>query len=274
MRVLYKDASTLSEITASTSNYYSGTVPFVVDASEDALYIGSEHPFNHVYLKVGTANTNPSSISVQYWYNSGWSDAVQVTDETNGLTQSGRLSFTPNRSNVWEMESTNYEGDQIPELSSIVIYDHYWMKITFSADLSAGTTLAWIGHKFATDNELGGEFPDLNRSNVKTSFQSGKTDWEEQIVIASQIMVADLTDAGLIKGVGNVIEPDMLKAACVQKTAEIIFRSFGGDYEPRADKCQDEYQKRLKSRFVTFDQNNNAIKDQAEIARPTKFLSR
>lgn len=272
-RVIFKDNTTLIDLTEPLDSYYGAATVVNLVAADDAIYIGSRHPFNHLYFKVGVANTNPTVASIDYWAD-GWEPVVEKTDGTNGFFQSGYISFVPDKSEWWERESTNYEGEVVTDLESLVIYDHYWIRIKFSADFSIGTSLLWVGNKFADDNDLGAEFPDLVRPNVLTSFKAAKTDWEEQHLIAARTMISDLEDRGYIKGAGNIIERKMLVGAAVQKCAEIIFRSFGNDYVDRANECRTEYNRRLDKRFATFDKNNNAIEDTWETTKAQGWLSR
>lgn len=272
-RIIFSDNGTLIDLSNSLASYYSAAKPFEVVGAEDYLYIGSRFPFNSKYIKLDTPSTTPVEISIQYWQED-WIDAVEVIDETEGLTKSGLIRFTPNKRFNWEMESTNYEGEIIPDLSSLVIYDLYWVKVSFSGNVDSGTAIKWVGDLFSNDNDLGSEFPDLNRSNVLTSFKSGKTDWEEQHIAAARLLVDDLKDKGYIRGSEQILDTASVKGAAVQKCAEIIYRSFGTDYTDKADACHQEYNRRLERRFVTLDKNNNAIEDPFERSAPTGWLSR
>jgi len=202
-RVILKQGSTLTDISEEMNEYYGTATGTPIEAATDAIYIGSRHPFNHLYFKIGQANSLSTTMTIQYW-SDGWQNVVDKKDSTNGFAQSGYVTFTPDKKDQWEQESTNYEGEAVTDLESLVIYDHYWIKLTFSADMHSETSLGWIGNKFADDNDLGAEFPDLARSNVKTSFKAGKTDWEEQHLVAARTIISDLEDRGYIKGAGNI----------------------------------------------------------------------
>lgn len=272
-RIILKQGSTLTDITEDVSNYTSSAIDFEITAATDALYIGADHPFNSIYFKLKTPNANESEINIQYW-DQQWRDVVEKRDLTKTLTESNFIVFTPDRKNVWERESTNYEGDSVDDLEGVVIYDKYWLKVTFEDDLDAGTELQWVGFKFSDDTDLGAEYPDLVRSNVLTSFKTGKTDWEEQHVRAAEIIVNDLQDRGLIKDVGQVIDRKEYRAAAVSKCAEIIFRSFGDDYLDRAAEALAEYNRRISKRNPTIDRNANAVQDAHEVSHPNGWLSR
>lgn len=272
-RIIFKQGSELIDITEDISTFSTGSADFDFVAADDALYIGADHPFNSLYVKMKTASASLSSMAIQYW-NDGWVDVVESRDGTKQFTQSGHIQFTPDRKHLWERESTNYEGDSVTGLEGIVIYDKYWLKITLSSDVDAGTQLQWIGFKFSNDTDLGAEYPDLVRSNVLTSFKAAKTDWDEQHTRASEIVVNDLVDRGLIQDGGQIISNSEYRPAAVSKCAEIIFRSFGDDYVDRANEALAEYNRRISKRNPTIDRNNNATEDAFERSYSTGWLSR
>jgi hypothetical protein len=271
-RILFGESGTLTDLTNDLSSYSTGTA--VIPSASGSFYIGSRNPFNNIYFKMLVASTESVVMSVQYWSESDWVDVVDLADGTAGLTQSGMINFTPDREDLWERESTNYEGETIPDLSTVTIYDRYWLKINFDGALSPTTSLIWVGHKFSNDADLAAEFPDLDRSNVKTSFKAGKTDWEEQHVMAAEVMITDLMDKGIIQGAGGIIDWTEYRGAAVQKCAEIIFRSFGDDYIDRAKEAREEYLRRIDKRKPVVDRNNNATEDAFEQKFSTGWVSR
>lgn len=273
-RIVFSDNGTLSDYSVNLNNYQSGTSALVMVAAEDYLYIGSRHPFNSVFIKMGTANTNSASLTVNYWDGDNWRAVVDTIDETSGLTDSGHVTWTPDLDYSWSKEHTNHNGETITGLSDVVIYSQYWVRIKASADFSAGTTISYVGDLFCNDDDLEAEFPDFGLSATKTSFESGKTDWEEQRIIASRIMVQDLVDKGIIKGSENILNRRDYREASVMKTAEIIFRSFGDDFIDQKTQARDEYQSRLKKRIHRVDLNSNATEDDYEGVNETGFLSR
>lgn len=272
-RIVFKQGSTLTDVTDLVSDYAVGSLDLPLVAADDAIFIGADHPFNSVYFKVSIANSIISGMTIQYW-EQGWRDVVEFKDGTNTFNQSGYVSFTPDRKHLWERESTNYEGEAVTDLEGIVIYDKYWLKLTFSSDMDVATQLQWVGFKFSEDTDLGAEYPDLTRSNVLTSFKAGKTSWEEQHVHAAEIIINDLQDRGLIKDAGQIIDRREYRAAAVSKCAELIFRSFGDDYTDRAAEALAEYNRRISKRNPTIDRNNNATQDAEEVSYETGWLSR
>jgi hypothetical protein len=273
-RVVFSDNGTLEDISNYLANYRSGSKNIQLVAAQDAIYIGSRLPFNHFYVKLSTANTNASIMTVSYWEGDEWEEAVDIQDETAGFTSSGFVTFTPEPDVGWYRESTNYAGNEIEGLEDVKIYDLYWVKLTFSANFSAGTTIAWIGNLFSNDDDLAAEYPDLSRPNVMDSFEAGKTDWEEQHVKAAGIIIQDLIDANVIVDKGQILNRRDYIDASVMKTAEIIFRAFGDDYRDDMKEARDEYKSRIHKKIHRVDKNKNGQEDVQERFNTVGWLKR
>lgn len=259
-RILYSDNGTISEWTTELEKYQTGSQTFSYVAGEDAIYIGSLYPFNHKYFKVGgTPNAESASISIQYWDGDEFVSVVNIVDETASggasLAQSGFITFTPDEDKIWGLEHT----EDITELSTVKIYNMYWLKITFSADLTASTILSWIGQKFSDDDDLGSEYPELVRSAMLTAFESGKTDWEEQHVRAAEILIKDLIEANVIDNRNQILVRDKFRLAAVSKCAELAFRGFGDSYADNRIDARNEYNSRKKMRIYMIDKNEDAL---------------
>jgi hypothetical protein len=274
-RVFYSDNGILIDFSAYLNDYHNGshTIPAFV-ALEDAIYIGNTVPFNHIYFKLDTYNTNSSLMSVAYWDSKTWTNAVEVIDETmtNGksFSQSGFVTWTPSKDESWVDEDTNYKNSTITGLTSISIYDLYWLKISFSANLSS-FGLSWVGQKFSDDDTLGAEFPDLVRSAVMSAWESGKTTWEEQHVIAADIMAKDLMAKGLILEKGQILDRFDLDKPAVQKVAEIIYGGLGADYTDQKLAARKEYDTRLNTALPKVDTNLNGRVDTTERTQTGKL---
>ncbi len=263
-RFLYSDNGTISDYSVDLQNYFSGSQSFTFVADEDYFYIGARLPFNHLFFKVDTANGNASVMRVAYWDSGSWRPAVEVIDETASsgvsLAQDGFVTWTPNKDYSFGREDT----EDITALSSVYIYNLYWVRIGFSADLSASTALSWCGQKFSDDNDLGSEYSDLTRSAVLTAFESGKTTWEEQHIRAAEVLVQDLIGKGLIIEKEQILERRDFRLAAVSKCAEIIYGGLGDDYKDDRNDARKEYDFRISQILPHTDKNRNAIEDVGE----------
>lgn len=270
--LIYKNNTTYTDFTKEVNNYYSNNANAIgITAAEDYLYIGSRMPLNHLFFKFGTVNTASSVLTIAIWDGSNWRNVSKTYDETSlsGATfgQNGFITWVPNRTYGWGREDTqDSSGNElITGLGDVNIYDHYWIRLAFSLDLDAGTTIAWIGQKFADDNDLGSEYPDLVLSATMTSWESGKTSWEEQHIKASRFIVDDLITRKMIIDKGQILEREDFKSACVSKVAEMAYRAMGPRFIEDKKDAKNEYLDRIGRQIGTIDKDKNAIIDNNEL---------
>lgn len=273
-RVLFGDNGTIIDFSSAMDEYRSGSKVVPLIAAEDFLYIGSRLPFNHIFFKLNIPNTLPTSMTPKYWDGSAWVSFVESTDETIGFTQSGFLTFVPNRNNPWKMCSTNYSGQSVVGLESVTIYDLYWIRLEFSADFNPLTEMQWLGNLFSNDYDLGGIYPDFVRTNVKIGFEAGKTSWEEQHAIAGKILIEDLVNKGVIDDGAQILNRSDYTLASVYKVAEIICNSFGDDYADDKKGARSEYVERTSKRIQKVDVNKNGAEDVVERTHSTGWVGR
>ena len=262
-RVLFSDNSTITDYTTELNRWDSNTKAPTIVAAEDAIYVGNYLPFNHFYLEIGdTANAQASSVDVNLWDGTNWKDVAEVIDETAStgvtLAQSGWITWVTDRDNSWSREDTNHNGATVPGLSTVDIYDRYWIRLEFSADLTASVDLKYLGHKFSDDTDLGAEFPELDRSVIRDSFTVGLSDFNELHVRAADLLIQDLRRSNIIWGKGQILDRYDFKLASVAKVAEMIFRTLGDDYIDQRDDARVLYKIRLASGIATIDKNLDA----------------
>jgi len=276
MRVLFKAGATITDITKFVRGYKSDSYAMSY-ASGNAIYIGTDLPFNHFYLKLGdTVNAvAATTMSVANYKYNEFNASVEISDETNGLFKSGFVQFTPDRFEGWQSRATNdMHGTTITELSTVSIYDLFWTKITFNQTLTAAIDISWIGQKFSDDFDLFSEYPIFNDNMRLSAFELGKLDWEEQTATAAEIIVKDLQAKGIIWSKNQILERDVFKLASVSKTAQIIYNAFGKDYLDRALMAKQEYEARISHAINRVDSNANGVLDPQEKKMKTGWLSR
>lgn len=265
-RIFFSDNGTLTDYSTALDDYHAGDMTVSVVAAEDAIYIGSWFPFNSIYFKMGsTVNANASVMSVDYWVNSEWIDAVELIDETSSggatLAQSGHITFVTDKNSNWTRESTNASGESITGLTDVVVYDRYWIKINFSADLTANMIVDWAGALFSNDNDLGTEHPNLLRSNVLTRFEAGKTTWEEQHVLAAKKIIDYFKSKNVICDGGQLLQRRDMTDASVAKVAEIAYNGLGESKADEKEDAQKEFHIRVNRAMPKVDHNLNARTD-------------
>ncbi len=267
-RVIFSDNGTLNDLSVNLNNYHSGTGAVGFVAADDYLYIGSRYPFNSFYIAFGTANTQTSTLSISYWDGNQWRSAVDVIDQTDGFKQDGLITFVPDKGQSgWSREDTvNRSGtEQVTGLGDVTIYDQFWLRLSLSADLDAGTTIKWIMYKFIVDDDLYSEYPIFNSSTLKDAYESGKTDWEEQIIVSSKIVVDELIKRGIIDSGNQLLDYKKIESPTVPKVAEIIFNGLGDDYDDDRIKARKNFDNRISNKVFSVDLNNNATLDNKEL---------
>ena len=274
MRVFYDNNAEITEVTNLVKRIDQTNLVFSYEAGQ-FMYLLSDLPFNHIYLSLGSVvNAVSATIKIEYYSSNGWVEVVNINDLTNNIAKSGHIEFTPNRDLSWKMGSTNSSGDKIDGLESISVYDVYAVRISFNQTLTEDVQINYIGHCFSDDIDLYSEFPIFNDADFLNAFKSGKTGWEEQSIKAADIIIKDLKSKNVICGDGQILDRYLFTNASIQKTAEIIFSSFGSDYVNQKIDARKEYSARMDMKIFKEDKNNNAIPDAVEKVQASGWLLR
>lgn len=267
VRVLHDDNGTITDYSLA-SNDRTSVVTLPIVSGEDYLYIGQYFPFNNLYFNLDTANSNASSVEVSYWNGSSWVAAVDILDETNdggkSMAQSGVIQWEIDRDETsWNKVNDPTDEEAALGFNDLKIYDLYWVRIGFSADLSSGSDIKQIAYKFCSDNDVKALSPDIN--DYLTSWASGKTDWVEQIIEASKQVVQDLKSRGIIRHSGQILRFDEINVPCAYKSLSIIYDGIGGeDFLEMRNEKDDKYKSLIGKIPLTIDTNNNAKVDDIE----------
>lgn len=264
VRVFTKDNTVYADKSFDNENE-SAEIDAAFVAAEDALYIGKVCPFNNFYSYIGTANTNSSTMSIEYWDSSQWRAAVDVIDGTSSsgktLAQNGGVVFVPNKLYGWQMvEDTSDTVNAPSDLQDFTLYDLYWLRIKFSNDLSAGTTIKRLFYSFTTDQVINSI--DKDATNYLTAF--GQTSWEPQIFTATKEVLADLKARKILTNEGQLLSLDPIAEPAAYKTLALIYFNLGEDYNDKYEKALNMYNTLLRNDLFPIDQDNNAVLDPDE----------
>jgi hypothetical protein len=235
----------------------------------DFIYIASDLPFNHFFLKIHPPKNNISANMKVEYYGSKWDEVVDLKDETNALFNDGFVEFTPNKNASWSMVSSSVDFGLTK-----VVYDKYWIRISFDATLKANCELSFLGNKFSDDIDLFHEYPIFNNTDFLTAFEAGKVDWEVQHVKAAEVIISDLIKRRVIIAPEQILDRRKFIGASVCKVAEIIYSAFGNDYLTQKKEAYDEYHRRLDISQYSVDTNNNAILEPVDTQTRQGWLSR
>lgn len=274
-RIFFSDNGTLVDWTIPLGNYKVGNVVMDFSPAQDYIFVGNVAPFNHFFLKLGNVvNVLNASIAIEYWDGNSWESVIELFDETEGLAKSGFISWVPNKDAAWDRSNTNYGGQTIPGLTSVNIYDLYWIRISITGAITPSVVISWLGQKFTDDFDLGSEYPELVRNNVISAFETGKTNYEDQHVRAAEIIVHELQKNNIIWTKNQILDREAFKLASVSKVAEIVFNAFGDDYTDQKQRSRQEFDSRMKKVLFMIDLNQDGRLDISEIATKQGFLTR
>lgn len=248
-RVIWNDNGTLKDLSNKLNNFFSETQVIDYLTAQDKIYIGSDVPFNHRYVHVSVVNALAAALTVEIWDGNEWVAAVDVIDGTDvagvPLAQSGIIRWATDKNETWGQEVST-ENMTSSGLTSLKIYNMYWVRLSWSANLTGTLALGYVGHKFSKDEDLAGYYPDLNRTNVKTAFQSAKTDWTEQHILAAEELFRDIRNQRALWSKNQIFEWEPFTMAAVHKVAQIVYTAFGSEYESRRDEAYDRYKEALE----------------------------
>lgn len=193
LKVIYSDGVTETNYSADAQDFRRD--PFTITPlTTDFIYVGFNKIFNALYFLLNTPNVTASSLSVEYYSESGWS-ALDVSDDTRAFTRSGFVT--------WERPNNAAELT----VSGITAC---WIRIAPNDNLSA-TTFQAINLVFSDDNDISSEIPGLLDSCF---YQAGQTSHILQHVAAKNYIMGRLRSVGYIKydanGEANINEWDVL----------------------------------------------------------------
>jgi hypothetical protein len=278
-RVLFFHASAFQDLSAALSDSHAQS-KVLAFTSGDFLYLGSVLPFNHRYFDVKVENDQDAVVSVDIWGGASWIPAVDIVDETadsagKSLAQSGIISWQPDLDNQgWNFGDTLRMVDSGLE-DGPKIFGFFWARVKWSATLNALTELNYVGHKFSADEALFAEYPDLADSNMQNAFAAGKTDWKEQTLMAAEYIVQDLRGRrNLISSPDQILAWDLFEKASIHRTAMIVYKAFGKDYQEAFKSAADAYKSAMEVGGDHIDRNANANQEDEERTHTVTFMTR
>jgi hypothetical protein len=269
-RVFHKDNGVFKDFSVEAQSLNSDTFALPYVAAEDKLYIAQQLPFNNFFVDFGTVNTAASVMNVEYWSGNAWATAKDIVDGTKlsgaSLGKSGVVQFTTDRDDNWEYIVDTEDENGFDLQSDIALYNQYFLRISFSNDLDAGTILKNMSYSFTTNESLNAI--DSEVDSFLTAWGGvSKTDWNEQIMLASQQVVLDLRSRGLITHPGQVLRFDDVHMGTTYKTLSLIYSGLGPQYNDKRDFAISEGKRFLSLNRFSFDTNEDARLSRGEHAQ-------
>lgn len=246
-RVLHQ----LTDISLSVGDFRLGAYAMTYTAGE-YVYVGANSPFSNLYIEMTTplvSGVGAPTIEVR-WGNA-WVSAVDILDQTSGLTANGRISWSVDALKGWEWEQ--YSKDV--GLTGTHIYNRFWLRLSWDSGFSA--SIKYLGQKFSDDTTFKSYYPDLMQSEILDAYESGKTTWNEQHYMAAEAILADLEDRNIIKKSGQVFDWSKFELASCHKVASIVYTAMGKAYAKAKNAADVAYNKELGLKLKNIDTNED-----------------
>lgn len=245
--------------TEETANY---STPDAVQNSfalltTDAFYLGFHGQFASRYIQIHTANNNASVMTVEYWDGSAWQAVDDLIDQTSvggkTLAQSGFISWV--NKDDWKTSSlTGVDSD----------VELYWVKITFSADLSAGCKVHAVLNLFSDDVLLRQYFPELvSDANYLPATQ---TNFLQQHLAAKNLVVLRLKQRKIIDSEAQILDVNDVATAAVYATAMLILQPIATSPDSRAlyDMASNGFNEEISKVAFNVDMNEDGLLSEYE----------
>ena len=265
IRTIWNDNGVMKDFSVESQNREAYEIAF--EAANDFIYVAQYYPFNNVFLELGVVNDQSSVVSVDYFTGNQWTAMVDIVDGTKSagksLGKSGIIQFSPDQFN-WTNVNDPRKLNASSGINSLAIFDMYWIRIKFSANLKATTSIKSLNYAFSSDRLLASIDPEID--NYKNAWGGvSKTDWIEQILLGSQLVVAEFKSKGLILGNGNILRFDDVCLAATYRTLMIIYAILGKDFADKYANAEKEFKALMDIKRFTFDKNQDGKVQQNEI---------
>ncbi len=240
-----------AETTSKTSKVASDTQDFALVAA-DYFYVGFNGPFAARYFDLDTVNTSPSAVSVDYWDGNQYQAVSDVIDQTDGFTRSGFIS--------WE-NSTNWSTSE----QSGVDKKLYWVRISVSADLDAGTKLMSCVNRFSTDETLGGYYSILVEDT--RWLPEGETSFVKKHIAAKDLIVNRLKERTLIQKESDIIDINAVSVAAAHACAYLILQESAttDDTQEIRNRAYKNFEDEIDQLRLNVDKDQDGVVDESEI---------
>ena len=273
-RVIVDNAGTWSDITKEVNSYRVGSADVSL-AVGDYIYFGSFLPFNNKYFEFVVGNSTASTMALDIYDGSKWVPVVDYLDYTEsngaGLAQNGTLQFNKDIDDCWQIIDRT---DRVAAFNGgPLIFGKYWARISF--DQPTSLTMRYVGSLFATHEDLIAEYPSLANANLIGSWEEDKEDWLDQMVIASEYVIADLKKRGIIVERSQVVEQSVLMSPTIHRAAQIIFNGLGPkNYAEQLKESARLYTEAMNLKYFEQDVNGDGQKARFESFVDSRRVSR
>lgn len=239
----------------------------------ETCYIMQRFPFNHLFFEIDSANTAEAAMNIQYWDGTAFRASVDKLDATmSGLSTLGKTGvFQFQRDNAYSwcrVIDTSKNGPE--ELKDLTVYDMFASRLIFSGPVDC--KIKTIQYSFCTNDDL--LMFDVEVNSYLDSFETGKTNWNKEIMTASKLLIMDLRARSMLDNYGQILMFDDFFAACAYKTLYLIYSNLGKGYEEKRNFAREEYNSLLAIKRVKIDLDNDGKMDARDLKGYVRTLER
>lgn len=237
-----------TEITQSTQDPTGGTTSFVMTSS-DFLYLGFHGRFASRHFNFSALNTNSTVLTVEYWDGDSWEAVKDLVDETQGFTKNGFVS--------WDNQD-NWAATTVTPISDVELF---YVRVSISADLSAGTALQSVLSLYSDDALLRRYYPELVSDS--RYLPPGRTNFLEQHLAAKEKVVLRLKQRRVIDDESQIVDINEVGIAAMYQAVLIILTFIDQDEEVLA-RTRAAFEREIDDLTKSIDKNKDGIVSQTE----------
>lgn len=235
LHIIYNDGGVETNYSAEAQDFKRDTFQVTL-TTDDFIYIGFRKVINAVYISLTQVNTVTSSLSFEYYSESGWK-ALEVSDDTKALARSGFVT--------WSRPS-----DAAP--LTVDSIEACWVRFAPNDNLSL-TEFQAINLLFSDDNDICQEVPALIDACF---YQAGQTSHILHHVAAKNYIMGRLRSLGYIKetadGEENIDQWDILDIYELRQAS--TYYALSQIYFNLSDDIEDQYWVKYKEYEAKFEE--------------------
>lgn len=264
-RVILKDNTVFTDLSGLLSDPHAGPKALAIVAAQDALYVGSDMPFNNRFFMVQTKNAIAGTVAVAIWDG----DSFVACEDLQDMTSVEGVPFARSGLIRWDLpDDTGWakvaDSTEITDLASAGFKSkaQYWAKITFSAAFVF--ELQYVGFRFARDADLKTYHRDLLSPDIMKAFNGGAPmqDWDTVHIQAAEEIIQWLRRKEIIVSPNQMLDPEAFTAAAAHKLAEMAWSTLRN--EERMEFARDKFKEAISMVVYPVDQSGNGRLSSAE----------
>lgn len=248
-----------TESTAKTQSPKTDALTIALQTT-DAFYVGYHEKFTTRFIQMSTVvNATASVLSAEYWDGSEWVAVGDFIDQTSN----GTSTFSKSGFISWNSIAGWNKSNQAPVSGNLDKL--YWLKLTTSANFTAGVLLQSLLDLYTDQEMLEFYYPDL--ANDSRFLPTGQADLVPQFLAASEWIADRMQKLGLINNKTAIIDPNEVSVAATHAAAWIIYNGISGKSQELLDAgkaAKDEAISQLQAKNMDLDTDNSGAVDDVE----------